>query len=125
MKKVIMMIVAEALMVLPATAQFEKSQQMTGDAPSVTFQSTSTMTGSGSTYSATPALNADGTASYNGASSASSGPRRAKMDGTGSPSTPGQGDANNQFPLGDAFVPLALMALAFGGVVAVRRRKAA
>lgn len=125
MKKVIMMIVAAALMVLPATAQFEKSQQMTGDAPSVTFQSTSTMTGSGSTYSATPALNADGTASYNGASSASSGPRRAKKDGTGSPSTPGQGDANNQFPLGDAVLPLMLMALAFGGVVAVRRRKAA
>ena len=37
-------------------------------APAATFQSTNTMTGSGSAYSATPSLNEDGTAAYEGAS---------------------------------------------------------
>ena len=87
--------------------------------PNVQFQSTSTLQGSGSTYSANPSLNADGTA-YNPAEAlqspaqAPSGPNKAKpKDGTG-----------NEYPLGDAVLPLMLMALAFGGVIYLRRRKA-
>ena len=88
------------------------------DQPNVQFQSTSTLQGSGSTYSATPALNADGTA-YNPAASASpaqapSGPHRV------APATPDGAPT----PVGDAVLPLMLMALAFGGVIYLRRRKA-
>ena len=118
-KVVIMMIVGVALMALPATAQTFGTQQ--SEQPNAVFQSTSSMQGSGSTYSATPTLNSDGTASYNGAA-----PAPAKVPGgphKSGPTNPGAED--HQIPLGDALVPLALMALAFGGVVAVRRRKAA
>ena len=64
-------------MALPALAQIGAEQ------PNAVFQSTSTMTGSGSSYSANPTLNSDGTASYNEAttSTRNSGPRRAKMEG--------------------------------------------
>ena len=120
-KRISMMIVGVALMALPATAQTFGAQQ--AEQPNAVFQSTSSMQGSGSTYSATPTLNSDGTASY-GASP--SGPRRAKKDDPDSPfsgnvsgDTPtGPGD-----PLGDALLPLLLMSLAFCGYLYLRRRK--
>ncbi|MBR2168247.1 MAG: hypothetical protein IKQ50_06600 [Paludibacteraceae bacterium] len=118
-KVVIMMIVGVALMALPATAQTFGTQQL--EQPNAVFQSTSSMQGSGSAYSATPTLNSDGTASYNGAA-----PAPAKAPGgphKSTPTNPKPGD--QQLPLGDAVLPLMLMALAFGAVVAVRRRKAA
>ena len=106
-----------AAFALPAMAQFENTQ------PSTTvFQSTSTMMGSGSAYSATPTLNEDGTASLNG----TSGSHRAKKNTPatpGSPSTPGQGKEENQFPLGDALFPLLVMALAFAGITYFRRKR--
>ena len=121
MKKRIMIWIMVAVVALPAMAQTFGEQQMT-----VGFQSTSVMTGSGSAYSASPVLNSDGTASLN---SASSGPRRAKMDGPdvpgvpGSPSTPGAGKEENQFPLGDAAVPMLLMAFVFTGITYIRRKQ--
>jgi len=94
------------------------SAQTLTEQPQAQFQSTSTLQGSGSTYSATPALNADGMAVYNASEAAQtqapSGPRRV------GPTTP-KGDPT---PLGDAVLPLMLMALAFGGVIYLRRRKA-
>ena len=85
------------------------------EVPSAVFQSTSsTMMSSGSAYSANPTLGEDGTAS------APSGPRRAKMDDPtpGVPFTPGAGE--EQFPLGDAALPLMLLAgmFAFGKWIA-------
>lgn len=94
-------------------------------APAATFQSTSTLVGSGSAYSATPMLGEDGTASYNGASYApAKGPRKATMDEGDDEATivtPGQ--SGSQAPIGDAVLPLMLMAGAFAGVVYLRRRK--
>lgn len=90
-------------------------------APSATFQSTSTLTGSGSALSATPMLNADGTVS------APSGPRRAKMDDPVTPPPPDteedekEGDDGNT-PIGDAVLPLMLCACAFLIYRAYRRR---
>ena len=114
MKK-IMMILMVAALALPTMAQTFGNQEQ----PNVQFQSTSTLQGSGSAYSATPVLNADGTA-YNPAAAAQSpaqapsGPNRvAPKDGS-----------DNEYPLGDAVLPLMLMALAFGGVIYLRRRKA-
>lgn len=112
-------------MALPTMAQTFGTKY--AEKPSVAFQSTSTMMGSGSTYSANPTLNTDGTAYYNGA--AASGPRRVKMDGptptpSPNPGDPGSGDQDNTEPgpVGDAVLPLLLMALAFCGVVYMRRR---
>ena len=120
------MIVAAALMALPALAQNFGANQ--AEQPNAAFQSTSTMMGSGSQYSANPSLNNDGTAAYNGASASSSGPRRAKMEGEGG----GMGaldpdDPNNppglDTPLGDTLLPLLLMSLAFGMFVYFRRKR--
>jgi len=85
------------------------------------FQSTSTMSGSGSSYSSNPSLNSDGTASYEGASYTPAqapgkpgGHLRRDGDpfggetvgGTDHPMEPGT-------PIGDAALPLALLAIAF------------
>lgn len=111
-------------MALPTMAQTFGTQQ--AEQPNAAFQSTSTMKGSGSTYSANPTLNNDGTATYNGASSASSGPRRSKMEtGTGQleDETIG-GDPNGPGnPIGDAVLPLLFMSLAFGMFVYFRRKR--
>ena len=111
-------------MALPAMAQTFGAKQ--AEQPNAVFQSTSTMTGSGSTYSANPTLNTDGTASYNGGAAAPSGPHRAKKE---DPDPFGGGtvadDPKDTSPLGDALLPLLLMALAFCGYVYLRKRSEA
>lgn len=115
MKRIVMIIMAVALVALPSMAQTFGEQEPQNAA----FQSTSTMQGSGSTYSANPSLNADGTA-YNPAVSnqeqtpakAPNGPR--KINPIASPG-----------PVGDAVVPLLLMSLAFGMFVYFRRKRSA
>ena len=135
------MILAAALMALPALAQnfgkpykpkYDQAQKQqvvaTTAAPSASFQSTSTMSGSGSAYSAAPSLNGDGTAAYNGASASSSGPRRAKMEGEGGGMGAIDPDDPNapqglETPLGDALLPLLFMSLAFCGYLYLRRKR--
>ena len=90
------------------------------------WQSTSAMQTSGSNY--TPQVNAIGattapyvattTESYS-PENAPSGPRRVMGHGTDA------GSQSEEFPIGDAMLPLMLCALAFGGVVALRRRREA
>ena len=121
-KRFLLMILAAALMALPALAQTFGTQQ--AEQPNAAFQSTSTMSGSGSSYSANPTLNNDGTATYDGATYSSSqnkGPRRAKMDGE-DPITP---DPSSKIPVGDALLPLLLMSLAFCGYIYLRRKRSA
>jgi len=98
--------------VLPLQAQVYNGQSYSA-APTVAFQSTSVMQTSGSTYASQPMLNADGTATYTGASYAAAGPRKAP------PPTP-EGDPT---PLGDAVLPLILMALLFGAITALKRKR--
>ena len=96
----------------PVTAQNQQEWQ------------TSTMVGSGSAYS--PQVTAVGatTVSSNVTTttetySPTNGPRRVigtNQDG---------GEGSNDSPIGDAMLPLMLMAVAFGGVVAFRRRREA
>lgn len=115
MKKIVMMIMAVALVALPTKAQSFGEQEQ----PTTTFQSTSTLQGSGSAYSANPTLNEDGTAYSPAAQSparAGSGPRKL-------PTLPDNKDYHDNTPIGDAVLPLTLMALAFCGVIALRRRK--
>ena len=112
-KLVLLMILAAALMALPALAQTFGANQ--AEQPNAAFQPTSTMIGSGSSYSANPTLNADGTASYEGASYT---PAKA-------PGGPNRVAPTNQSntPIGDTLLPLLLMSLAFGGFIALRRRR--
>ena len=115
MKKIMMVIMAVALVALPIMAQSFGEQEQ----PKAQFQSTSVMQTSGSVYASQPAINEDGTA-YNPSLAAQtqtqtpSGPRKvAPKDG-----------GETDFPIGDAVLPLMLMAMAFCGIVYYRRRKA-
>lgn len=111
MKKIIMIIMAVALIALPTMAQQQE------------WKSTSTMQGTGSSYA--PQISAVGattvsemattTESY---SPAKVGPRRSKDD-------PGEVEPfiDPGSPIGDAVLPLLFMALAFAGVVYYRRKR--
>ena len=108
--KVMMIIMAAALIALPTMAQ--------------DWQSTSAMQGTGSNYApqvtavgATSATSeATTTESYSPAK-APGGPRRDKINGA-------DDKPSNQSPIGDAVLPLVLMAMAFAGVIYFRKRKA-
>lgn len=102
---------------MPTMAQFTEPER-----PQATFQSTSTMTPTGSQYSSNPSLNADGTASSPTATTP--GPRKAKMGGTGLPSvTEEMGTGQGNTPVGDAVLPFTLLSMVAAGVVYLRRRK--
>ena len=118
--RIVVMIMAAALS-LPAMAGWINQEQKDVTVQQSAFQSTSTMAPSGSAYSATPAaLNEDGTASYDEASAPANAPGRRKIG----PSPSGTVDDKDKVPVGDAVLPLMLMAAAGAGVIALRRRKA-
>lgn len=130
-----MILMAVALVALPSMAQSFSSKrsvdndQQAAQSFSTTepFRSTSAMQTSGSVYSANPTLNDDGTA-YNpvaaaeNTSSAKAG-RGVRKDGL--PSTPNTEGQQDNTPIGDAVLPLMLMALAYLGVRVFSRRKRA
>jgi ABC-type transport system substrate-binding protein len=126
MRRVIGLISLLLALSLSATAQIfgatqqEEQQAFGASAPSAAFQSTSTMSGSGSTYSANPELNTDGTATYEGASNAPAKSIRR-------PGGVRKDDWENPLlqPLGDAVLPLLFMSLAFVGYKASRRKRSA
>ena len=91
------------LTIISMVTALSVSAQTLTEQPNVQFQSTSTLQGSGSTYSANPSLNADGMAVYNASdvAQAPSGPRRI------GPTHAEEGDNPN--PVGDAVLPLMLM----------------
>lgn len=100
------------LLSTPVTAQNFGAQQ-----PNTVFQSTSTMTPTGSQYSSNPTLNSNGTAV-----APTSGPYKAKKGGLlPPPPTVDPNDTGNT-PLGDALIPLMLCACAYLIVRATRRR---
>lgn len=117
MKKILILVVMVVAFALPTMTQNYEAQQ-----PTATFQSTSTFTGSGSTYSSNPTINENGTAS-----TPSYAPGRpGNVRTTGTPPTP-ENDPNDpgNVPVGDAVLPLLLMAAAFAGVTYIRKRKTA
>ena len=116
MRKLFMLIMVVALMALPAMAQ--------------EWQSTSAMQGSGSAYSAqvtavgaTEVLSeAKTTDSY----SPNNGPRRAKKDENDPWGTNQQDDNQDEgYPVGDAVLPLLLLACAYLGMRVFLKRKRA
>ena len=100
MKKVI--VISSLLLAISFTAvaqiagstQQEEQNAFGATAPSATFQSTSSMPGSGSEYSSNPTLNADGTVAYEGGSYTSA---KAPLIGGPRKSTPNPPDPT---PLG-------------------------
>ena len=109
--------------IIGATQQ-EEQQAYGASAPAASFQSTSALPSSGSEYSPNPTLNADGTASYGGASYS---PAKAPKRPGGIRKDPGNPFADNpntqdNTPLGDAVVPLMLIACAYA-VYKVRSRR--
>lgn len=115
-QKIMSVMVLVVAIVLPTKAQI--SGQMS--TPVIAFRSTSMMAGSGSAYSSSPMLTENGLATYSGAPS---GPRREGAGTPGKPTTPGAGEKENQFPLGDGVLPMMLLLGAYCGFVALRRRK--
>jgi hypothetical protein len=95
---------------------YNQYQTMSTTVPSASFQSTSTMTASGSSYSSQPTIGSDGVATMGEtytSSQPAGGPRRIV--------TPGAGGI--QQPIGDALFPLLLFALAYGAWILTRRKK--
>ena len=108
--RIVMILMAVALIALPTMAQQQE------------WKSTSTMQGTGSSYapqiSAVGATTVEEMATTTTSSPAHvSGPRRDKEN----PGDIGYKDEGS--PIGDAVLPLMLMAIAFGGYIAIKRRK--
>lgn len=115
------MILAAALIVLPAFAQ--NSQD---------WQSTSTMKGSGSSYSPqVTAVGAVGVSEMGTTTTGGNSSHKAKrsFDGgtyEGGGTNPGEtGYQDDGSPLGDALLPLLLMSLSFCGYLYLRRKRSA
>lgn len=111
--KNILVLGAFLVCLVPATAQNNQEWQ------------TSTMRSSGSAYSSqvTPVGSTTAASEVTTTESTpTNGPRKVKMDGTGLPGNPGTSGGDNT-PIGDAMLPMLLMAAAFCGVVTLRRRK--
>ena len=89
------------------------------------WQSTSTMQGSGSAYSSqVTAVGATGVAVLGASSSApANAPSRPHREQASGRNAGEATTGSNQFPLGDAILPLLLMAASFGLYTALRRRK--
>ena len=115
-----MIIMAVALVALPTMAQQQE------------WQSTSAMQTSGSTYA--PRVNEIGAGYVNpmaktttetySPSNPPSGPYREQAIGDGGRDPGDISTGSDQSPIGDAMLPLSLMAIAFGGVMFYRRKKA-
>ena len=117
--RVIVMIMA-AVFALPAMAGWIKQEQQNATEQQSAFQSTSTLQGSGSPYASSPVeLNEEGRATYEEPTEPTNTIVRViRRIGVVTP----EGDPT---PVGDAVLPMMLMAAAAAGAMAWRRRKAA
>ena len=116
MRNIMTIVMLVALVALPTKAQtFGGNDPQYSAVPTTAFHSTSAMPMSGSTYASQPVINADGMATYEGAGRPGGGPR--KIDAIEIP------DELDEQPLGDAVLPLMLMALLFGAITALKRKR--
>ena len=120
MKNRIVVMIMAAVFALPAMAGWIKQEQQNATEQQSAFQSTSTLQGSGSPYASSPVeLNEEGRATYEEPTEPTNTIVRViRRIGVVTP----EGDPT---PVGDAVLPLMLMAAAAAGAMAWRRRKAA
>lgn len=115
MKRKLIIFVLAAAIHLPAMSQFSNRVLSDEAVTSSTFQSTSTLPQTGSSYASQPMLSADGTAQYaEGAYpsvNAPSGPLRVRPANPDGPPT----------PVGDALLPLLLMAIGYAALLYRKR----
>ena len=111
--RIVMILMAAVLVALPTMAQQQE------------WRSTSAMQGTGSSLApqvtAVGATSVGDMATTTGSAKAPGGSRK-----IGGPSGRNPGDVSTgstESPIGDALLPLMLMALAFGGYTAIKRRK--
>ena len=101
---------AVALIALPTMAQ--------------EWESTSSMQGSGSAYSSqVTAVGATQAADMGTTTTANQAPGRPGNIRTGLPGGTTEPNQSEDSPIGDAVLPMMLMAMLFAGVIAVRRRR--
>ena len=116
-------LVVVAAFALPAMAQFGNNDPYTAQAPgSQSFQSTSSMMGSGSNYSSNPSIGNDGVAMAPTARGVSGARRAGEDEGWEDESDPD--DPGVPYPIGDAILPLLMAAGAFLLMKVLRRRRA-
>ena len=118
----VMGVVMVALIVsVPTMAQFSSNQNSEFSnptvAPSTTFQSTSSLSGSGSAYSSNPTISDDGTASNPNAEE----PQQANARRIGVRQNVIEVPDDN--PVGDLLLPLLALAIVYGVWCTVYRRK--
>ena len=112
MKRIVMIIMGGALMTISVLAQQE------------VWQSTSVMTGSGSAYSSqVTAVGAASAADMGTSTTESYAPGRPGQVRRGF-DTGGETGRSEEYPIGDAVLPLMGMAMLFAGAVFLRRKKA-
>ena len=114
MRKFMMIIMAVALIALPTMAQQQE------------WQSTSTMQGSGSAYSSqvtTVGATSVGGMATTTTAAAPSRPRRTESSDPWSGGNETTEEKDEGSPIGDALIPLTLLALAYALVVFLRKRK--
>ena len=107
------------LVSMPAMAQWGNDNQVGASAPSTTFQSTSTMSGSNSAYASNPNIDNDGMAAAP-SNRRTIGVRR--NDDINNPTVDPEDEGNE--PIGDAIFPLLMAAGAFLLMKVLRRRRA-
>lgn len=106
-----------SLFLVPYTVKAQYDNSAYAQAPTVGFQSTSSMVGSGSSYASNPSLNSDGTAMLNSPSRIGAARRSPGGGGTGKTDVDNPG-----LPIGDEMVPMLVMAVLCAGVVLLRRK---
>ena len=112
MKRIVMMIMAVALIALPTMAQQQE------------WKSTSTMQGTGSSYA--PQVSAVGATTVSEMATTTDSYSSAKAPGPRKAFDPGgETGKSDQSPIGDAVLPMLLCAAVFCGVIALRRKRSA
>lgn len=117
--RIVVMIVMVAALALPAMAQWGNDNQVGASAPSTTFQSTSSMTGSNSAYASNPSIGADGMAAAPNAASHSRSITNRRNDEWDDDNI----ETPDDNPIGGGVLPLLMAAGAFLLMKALRRRR--
>ena len=112
-----LMVMGALVVSVPTMAQFSNQDIFNAQAPGTSFQSTSSLSGSGSAYSSNPTIGDDGTAANPNAEE----PQQANARRIGVRQNLIEVPEDN--PVGDVLLPLLALAMVYGVWCMVYRRK--